>query len=604
MKTLLVAINAKFIHSNLAIRYIKSYYQQEENKNGPEILEFSINQQMDYILNEIMERQADVVAFSAYLWNIDMIRNLGRAMKLIDEKIKIIVGGPEVMYTSIDEMKDYTFIDYIINGEGEESFRQLINYIERNALISKDVSCKKNGPVVENKGLINQEHAYPCKGITYRDRFGNPMMAPAVMGLDLAKLPFPYSDDLKDLEHRILYYETSRGCPFHCQYCLSSIEKGVRFRPLHMVFKELDFFLSRQVRQVKLVDRTFNTRKDHALGIMEYIIEHDNGVTNFHFEVAPELLGDDFIACLMKARKGLFQLEVGVQSTNEKTLNIIKRKNNLKVIKDAVTQVHAIGNTHMHLDLIAGLPAEDYNSFANSFDFVYELGPDQLQLGFLKVLKGSGMMDLLNTYGIVYRQYTPYEVLKTQAISYKDLNRLKMVEEMVELFYNSGQFRISMNHYLQGFSSAFKGFEELADQWVTRGFLHYKHQKLDLYDFMKDVTGLSRLLKYDYCLNEKPRKKRDWMDYQFIEASKQKIILDGLQDNGIWLEEGHGFTTKQLSRMYHMDRVDQDDISLILPEVTVVELSHPDMTGDYVVINYNRRDFIHNNGQAVVVKFS
>lgn len=577
MKTLLIGINAKFIHSNLAIRYIKKYYdateQLAEFESPLELVEYSINQHLDYILTEIIEKNPQVVTFSCYLWNIEMVRKLSGELKKILPEITIVYGGPEVSYTSTSELEETLSVDYIINGEGEETFHQLM-------------------------GCLNGYHDLPKVGLTYRSPDGIVELPPS-NGLDMGDIPFPYDNELTDLDNRILYYETSRGCPFNCQYCLSSIEKGVRFRPMNMVEEELQFFLDKKVRQVKFVDRTFNTRQDHALAIMNYIIEHDNGVTNFHFEVAPELLKDGFIECLSKARKGLFQLEIGVQTINEETLSLIKRKNVLPLITDAVERVHNLGNTHMHLDLIAGLPAEDYESFERSFDYVYGLRPHQLQLGFLKVLKGSGMMELKEAYGIVHRDYPPYQVLKTGVLSFSQLKLLNMVEEMVEIFYNSGQFRTTMEAYMKGFESAFKGYEKLALEWMDRDLHHTSNNKLALYQFLYDVTGDGDRLILDYCLSEKPRKKLDWMDYAFLDASLQRFILDTVCDMGYWTEESEQYTSKQLSRMYHMDQVKHhlDEIEGLVH----LEASHETYDGEYMVINYKRRDFIHHHGQVITL---
>jgi len=568
-KTLLIGINAKFIHSNLALRYIKKYYATKEGKDCLDILEYSINQQIDYILSEILLSDPDIVAFSCYLWNIDMVRYLSGAIKRVRPETTIIYGGPEVSYTGGQEMNTYAYVDYIIQGEGEEVFRQLFNYLN-------------------NKGDM------PQNGLVYRDDSNLVQQLPSI-GLEMDEIPFPFDDDLSDLENRILYYETSRGCPFRCQYCLSSIEKGVRFRSLPIVYKELDFFLNKKVRQVKLVDRTFNTKKEHALSIMDYIIVHDNGFTNFHFEVAPELMTQDFISCL-------------AQSTNTETLDIIKRRNHLDKIEAAVEAVKNLGNTHMHLDLIAGLPREDYPTFAKSFNYVYSLKPDQLQLGFLKVLKGSGLMETCSKYGIIYRDYPPYEVLKTDELTFSELEDLKMIEEMVELYYNSGQFRLITDKLVSFYDTAFDCFEAMAMFWKTTGMHKRKHQKLDNYQFIydfsqsldRDFDSLKTMIMFDYCFNEKPKKKTDWMDYTLVNGSIQRFLLEAIKANGIWTKESEEFNTKQLSRMYHIDAI-KEDLPSYLSKVKKLELKHDEFSGQYIVVNYLNRDFIHNNGDIVVV---
>ncbi len=577
-RTLLVAINTKFIHSNLAIRYIKKYVDREmgmeEGESTISLMEFSINQQIDYILSEIIDYKPELVTFSCYLWNIEYVRNVSRELKKILKNIIIVYGGPEVSYTAEEELEINPSVDIVIKGEGEETFRHIF----------------------ENLSIADylKGEGY---GYSYRSQDGIKSFPPAI-GLPLEEIPFPYDKGFKDLDNRILYYETSRGCPFHCQYCLSSIEKGVRFRPLDLVYKELQFFLDHKVRQVKFVDRTFNAKQSHALGIMNYIIEHDNGVTNFHFEVAPELLKEGFIECLSRARKGLFQLEIGVQTTHERTLQLIQRKNVLPLITKAVMEVHKLKNTHMHLDLIAGLPDENYQEFNKSFDYVYSLKPHQLQLGFLKVLKGSGMMKLTQPHGILYREYPPYQVLETKTISYHQLKLLNMVEEMVEIFYNSGQFRTTMDGFVSKFDSPFKAYEYLAMEWMNKGFHHEQHNKLSLYQFLYDITDDKERLMLDYCLNEKPRKKLEWMDYDFIEAPLQRVLLDAVAESDYWQEEASEFTTKQLSRIYHMDTLKTmtggDPIDRLI-------CSHERYEGDYLLINYGRRDFIHKSGEMLVV---
>jgi len=587
-KTLLVGINAKFIHSNLALRYIKKYYAKNEGNDPLELLEYSINQEIDYILNEIIIREPEIVTFSCYLWNIEMVRKLSKTIKTINANITIIYGGPEVSYTGIVEMTNYPFIDYIIQGEGEEIFRQLFNY-------------------------LNAKSMLPLTGIVYREEDIVKVKPPSV-GLNMDEIPFPYDEQLEGLENRILYYETSRGCPFHCQYCLSSIEAGVRFKSFYIVSKELDFFLNKNVRQVKLVDRTFNTQKEHAIAIMNYIIENDNGITNFHFEVAPELMSPEFISCLQKAREGLFQLEIGVQSTNEETLDIIQRENHLPKIQEAVESVKKLANTHMHLDLIAGLPKEDYKSFGISFDYVYRLKPEQLQLGFLKVLKGSGMMGMKEQYGVIYRGYPPYEVLKTKDVSYLELARLKMIEEMVELFYNSGRFLMSISKIVDSFDSPFIGFEYIADYWLELNMHHRKHQKLDLYEFIYKTLirleetmnepsrlSLSKIIMFDYCLNEKPKKTLEWMNYSFVNASLMQLLLDSLSDAGIWIEESQLYTTKQRSRMFHIDEINKKDLPDYFNQCREIVVESNLYQGSFLLVNYLRRDFLHNNGEAVIV---
>lgn len=595
MKTaLLVGINAKFIHSNLAIRSIYEYTRQSIAFKDDECLitqEYSINQDVDYILNQIMEADADVIGFSCYLWNIDLIRQVSRSIKLLVPKCTIIYGGPEVSYTAEEELKNNNFVDYILLGEGEASFTELLLHFFR-------FSDK------------------PIKGIAFREE-DKIFVHQTLSGLNMDDLPFAYASGFEGLDNRILYYETSRGCPFNCQYCLSSIEKGVRFKSLVKVFQELDVFLQKKVRQVKFVDRTFNAKQEHTLGIMEYVIDHDNGVTNFHFEVAPELVNDRFIETLKKAREGLFQLEMGVQSTHPETLKVIKRYNQLDKIVYATHRIQELKNTHIHMDLIAGLPEEGFNRFGESFDFVYQLRPDQLQLGFLKVLKGSGLMTMVDQYDIIYRNYPPYEVLQTHAITYAQLETLKLIEEMVELFYNSGLFLKTIQTLIPCFDSPFSGFSALADEWKRKGMHHKKHQKLDLYEFMYRFIqrekvenamsliqkSLVRRLAFDYCLNEKPKKALAWMDFRFIEPSTQIFLLEAIALHGYWTEESSQFSTKQLSRMYHIDQWElHDEKAASFGFDRILETTHPHIEGTFIVINYERRNFIDHSGEVICIQ--
>lgn len=585
-KVLLVGINAKYIHSNLAIRYISKYIKQKKTSLEVDILEVSINQNLDFVLDEIVNCSADIICFSVYLWNVDFVRKLSDSLKKIKPQVKIVCGGPEVSYTPKEELLEQPSIDYIICGEGEVTALELLTLISE----SKDT----------------YEKLKAIQSIAYRQ--GEDVIVTMKReGLVMADIPFPY-DSLEGLEHRILYYETSRGCPFRCAYCLSSIEVGVRFKPLEIVYDELQFFLDRNVTQVKFVDRTFNAKNQHAIGIMEYIIAHDNGITNFHFEVAPELLQGGFIDVLSKARKGLFQLEIGVQSAYDKTLKAIRRHNDFDKINVCIAEVKALNNTHMHVDLIAGLPLESYEEFGKSFDYVYSLEPDQLQLGFLKILKGSYMCDMVKEYGIEYRNYPPYEVLQTAELSYHEVSRLKLVEEMVELFLNSGQFNYVIKALQSLFTRPFKLFESLGDYWSQTGKSGINHSKQQLYQFIYQYIyqlGQETLVNYlqlDYVLNEKPKKKLEWMEFEFIHGTEQRTILDLIEKENIWLTEFKTFNTKQLGRMFHIDRIEETLLKEVGIHPRFIEGTSSVLEGLYMVVNYEQRDFIHNNGEIVLVK--
>lgn len=591
MKNLLVGINTKFIHSNLAIRYIAKYATLRGEK--VEFVEYTINQQIDYIVREIMLQDPDFVTFSCYLWNIDMILNIARTLRQLKPEMHIALGGPEVSYNAISMLKEHACLDTIMQGEGECTYYEMIRK--------------------------NIEQKYPrlkgIEGITYRDReTGKIVENPVRMPMAMDDVPFPYEDELEGFEHRIIYYETSRGCPFHCGYCISSIEKGVRFRSKEKVEKELQFFLERNVMQVKLVDRTFNAKKSHTFAIMDYIIANDNGVTNFHFEVSPDLIDEAFIYRLKKARKGLFQLEMGIQSMNQETLKEIRRKNNENRINEAVASIHSLRNTHMHLDLIAGLPLEDFASFGRSFDYVYHLQPDQLQLGFLKLLKGSNLYKRAEELGLIYRSYAPYEILKTPAISYQELEELKMIEEMVELFYNSHQFVFSITYYEKFFKTPFEMFGYIAKKWMEVGNHHRKLNRQDNYNFFYEVvkekedTLLIELVKLDYGSSEKPKKSLPWMEVMFIEGKTQRSILDRANEKGLLGDMYETYTTKQLGRMLYID-VYSDEMVEYLTSIAsdygnlVIEKSIKveEIEGNILLIRYDKRDFISHHGMTYVL---
>lgn len=477
----LIAINAKYIHSNLAVQYLKSYCKA--NDIDVIALEFNINDSIENILNDIYLTDCNVMAFSCYIWNIEAVLKICRSIKKIRPNSIIILGGPEVSYESTDLIGPYA--DFIVTGEGEITFYELIKYLEGDIKNLKSIDgliYKK-----ENELIINEK----------RNTIS-----------DLSVVPFPY-DDLGKYTNRIIYYETCRGCPFQCQYCLSSVERGVRFFPLYRVFKELDFFIENRVKQVKLVDRTFNCDKDRCLEIMSYIIDK-NGITNFHFEISPMLLDEDFLSLAAKAPKGLFQYEIGVQSTNPITLKRIKRNEPFKKIKDNISKLQSQNLSHLHLDLIAGLPNEDIKSFEKSFNDAYSLQPDMLQLGFLKLLKGSGLRTDANKYEIKYHDYPPYEVISTDSLSYSDIITLKNVEKLLNTYYNSGRFKNSITYInSEYFNNPFKLYLSLSNYYKDNNYMSKSLKNVDLYlalyNFVSDTLGMSltfnELLKYDFFIN-------------------------------------------------------------------------------------------------------
>ena len=450
MKILLTAINAKYIHSNLAIYSLRACAGQY--KSQIELAEFTINNQKDYILEEIYKRKPDILCFSVYIWNLDYVESVAREFKKICPDTPVWVGGPEVSYEVEDFLTSHPEIDGVMIGEGEETFREVCGYYAGNRELDS------------------------IQGIAYRDNNGIRVTESRAI-MDMSRIPFCY-DTMEDFSNRIIYYESSRGCPFSCSYCLSSVDKSLRFRDTELVKKELLFFINQKVPQIKFVDRTFNCNHAHAMEIWRFIKEHDNGVTNFHFEISADLINEEELKLISDMRPGLIQLEIGVQSTNEVTIKEIHRTMKLERLKEVVRAIQSGANVHEHLDLIAGLPYEDYDSFAGSFDEIYELKPNQLQLGFLKVLKGSFMYDHAKEYGIIYHDRPPYEVLSTKWISFDDVLRIKKVEEMLEVYYNSGQFEITMKLMDVLYDSAFDFFQRLGDFYEEKGYLAMSHSRI------------------------------------------------------------------------------------------------------------------------------
>lgn len=502
MKILLAACNAKYIHSNPAVYDLRAF--ASEYKEHILLGEYTINQTKDEILKEIYRSGAEVVCFSCYIWNISFVRELIFDLKKILPGTAFWVGGPEVSFDAENFLKEMPQVTGVMVGEGEETFLELARYY-----------IEKKGTLADIRGIAFREN-----GEIFHNGWREVM--------DLSRVPFAY-EQTEDFANRIIYYESSRGCPFSCSYCLSSIDKKLRFRNLELVKKELQFFLDKKVPQVKFVDRTFNCKHDHAMEIWKYILEHDNGVTNFHFEISADLLREEELELMSRMRPGLIQLEIGVQSTNPDTIRAIHRNMDLKKLEASVARVKSFGNIHQHLDLIAGLPCEDYESFRRSFEQVYRMKPDQLQLGFLKVLKGSSMYHEAQKYEILYKEKEPYEVLSTAWLSYEDILKLKMVESMVEVYYNSGQFRKTLSWIETYYQEMFSFYESLGAYYEEKGYEEISHSRLRRYEilleFLKERTQLpvntaSQHMVYDLYLREKLKKRPVFaMDQKPYEAS-------------------------------------------------------------------------------------
>lgn len=569
MRFLLCGINAKYIHSNLAIFSLKAYADRKKIPGAEIILkEYTINNYVEDILQDLYEEKAAVVIFSCYIWNISFVRELAAELKKVSPDVKIWAGGPEVSYAANKFLMENPAFDLIIQGEGEEVFSELIRLTVEEKCRIKDVykqsesekvlsgivekrysiegkQAVKEEKDIEDKHFAGEDNVYPTnyidmsklqklQGIAVWDFSGEAALGNAESNIgnktkiintgfatlmNMDTIPFVY-EDFHLFEHKILYYETSRGCPFCCSYCLSSVDKTVRFRSLPIVKKELDAFLEAKVPQVKFVDRTFNCNRQRAIDIWSYLLEHDNGITNFHFEISSDLLGEEELELFAKMRPGLIQLEIGVQSTNGETVDAIHRHMDLEKLFHYVDRVHALGNIHQHLDLIAGLPYENYERFGVSFDDLYAHEPDQLQLGFLKVLKGTVMEEEVKKYSILYRNQPPYEVLGTKWLSYDEIILLKGVEELVELYYNSGQYTLTLKYAVPFFESPFRFYEMFSAWYRGKGYHKLNHNRLEKYNILREFLRehihenewdtLDEIMLYDMYLRENVKGRPAW----------------------------------------------------------------------------------------------
>lgn len=556
---LMVALNAKYIHSNLGLLSIRAYAK----KHGINLAlaEYTINHRMDAILRDIYERRPKVLAFSCYIWNIRMVCEIAAEIHKLLPQVPIWLGGPEVSYGAEEQLGKYTWCKGILLGEGEETVTELARfYNSRN--LHKDCTGK-NVPVEEIQS--KKKELAEIAGIVFREKSGDLgkeliVRTPIRPLLSMDDIPFAY-ENLQEFEHRIIYYETSRGCPFGCSYCLSSIDKKVRFRSMHLVKEELQFFLDNKVPQVKFVDRTFNCNPEHTMEIWRYLHEHDNGITNFHFEIAADLLSEEEIAYIGKFREGLIQLEIGVQSTNGTTLAAINRKQDIKHLGKVVAAIHRGNNIHQHLDLIAGLPFEDFTSFSHSFNDVYRMQPDQLQLGFLKVLKGSLLYPGADG-SIVYKENAPYEVLYTKWMSYADIIRLKRVEDMVEVYYNSGQFQTTMRYLESLHESPFALYDGLGDYYKKQGLEQQSNTRQKRYEILiaycRKLVGcddnlLKEFLLYDLYSRENLKNRPEWAKEPVDKAQRHAFYDDG-DNRRKYFGAYEGYKSSQIAGMTHVER--------------------------------------------------
>ena len=621
MKIVLAAVNAKYIHSNLAV-YTLSAYAKAMGAQC-EIAEYTINQQKDEILKSLFRKQPDVLCISCYIWNISYVEALVSDLSKVLPRTELWLGGPEVSYRAVSMLEKHPCLRGIMRGEGEKTFAELALAYQRPSgaensrpgSLSGEMESSRTGSLADEaessrtgdtpdgaeiSGANDMERRL-CKiaGITWRDGDGVIHENPWRPVMDLSEIPFPY-EDLENFSNRILYYESSRGCPFSCSYCLSSIDKKLRFRSLDLVRKELQFFLDHQVPQVKFVDRTFNCRKDHAMAIWTYLAEHDNQKTNFHFEIAADLITDEELELFRSMRPGLIQLEIGVQSTNPDTIREIHRKMDFSKVSSVVCEIRKGRNIHQHLDLIAGLPFEDYDSFRRSFADVYRLKPQQLQLGFLKVLSGSYMAEHTADYQCFYQEEEPYEVLSTRWLPYGDVLRLKVVEEMVEVYYNSGQFPHLLGLAEQLYDNMFDFFSELGIYYEENGYDGLAHTRIRRYeillDFLAEKKQVERrkseqLALMDLYVRENLKSRPPFAPDLAEQKDRIRQFYQREEQEHRYLKNYDGYQWKQLMRMTHLEFFTVDEDGRVCGTVLLFDYSQRDpLTGNALITAVREED--------------
>lgn len=575
MKTLIIAVNSKYIHAALAPWYLKAVC--DAGCGEVKVEEYTINDHMESILGRIFAAKPQVAAFSCYIWNIEYVLRLAADLKKVLPEVRIILGGPEVSYDAEEVLERNPFVDYVLSGEGEVSFPLLL------------------------KSLREPSHALKeIDGLAYRDRgriFSN--QGCIVVG-DLNSIPSPYTEEmLGALGNRIVYYESSRGCPFSCSYCLSSTTSGVRFFALDRVEEDLDRLVNAGVRQVKFVDRTFNSNRKRAKEIFALILRRYGSGTsqrniNFHFEAAADLFDEEMFKILEQVPPGLMQFEIGVQTTNERTLELINRKTSIEVVFANFKRLKLAGNIHMHLDLIAGLPEEDFLSFAQSFNEVYNLGPQQLQLGFLKMLKGSKIRKEAELYGYRFREYAPYEVLENRSISFEQLMEIKGIEELVERYYNSGRFVRTLKwiHTIM-FLAPFDFYTGFLQFNKERGTLERGISSRELYDVLQDYLKkvlseplwpvCNDLLKFDFLSSDNTNNLPSGIERIVEPDFREKCFAFLRNEENVkrYLPNFTGTPAKQIFKSVHFEKFRYN---------VVQHVTNYDVKKEETVVLFNYRD--------------
>lgn len=566
MKLLLTAINAKYIHSNLAVYSLRAY--AKEYREQIELAEYTINHRMEYILSGIYKKRPDVLCFSCYIWNISEVLAVAEEFHKLCPDVPIWMGGPEVSYEVENFLQEHPFVTGVMVGEGEKIFQDLCEYY---------VNLEKKGKICFG------EKPETIKGLAFLNADGHMIFTEPQTPLDMSTIPFCY-DEMEDFKNRIIYYESSRGCPFRCSYCLSSIDKKLRFKDIGLVKQELLFFIEKEVPQVKFVDRTFNCDHHHAMEIWRFLKENDRGITNFHFEIAADLLTDEEIEFIAGLRPGLIQLEIGVQTTNPETITEIHRSMDLERVKYVTSRIKEGKNVHQHLDLIAGLPFEDYMTFQKSFDEIYALKPEQLQLGFLKVLKGSYMFEHAKEYGVIYQSRPPYETMETKWLSFDEVLKIKQVEEMLEVYYNSRQYPMSIKLLETEFDSAFAMFAALGDYYEQKGYFSLSHSRIQrLNIFLEFVETIDK---------EHLEVFRQAATYDIYsrENAKSRPAFSG--DLSEFRELTRKFCKK--GKLEHIEKFDYR----MPQEETVTTLPEREEQPYYLLFDYEKRDML--NHQALI----
>lgn len=521
MKTVIATLNAKYIHVSLALRYLKAYCQRDFQI---ELKEFTIKDTPMNIVTDIVQENPDVVGFSCYIWNIEETIILIDMLKKINPELKIVLGGPEVSYDVEYWMERLTGVDFIVVGEGEESFHHLLQ------------EC------------AGEEKYHLVFGLAYRKE-GKTIINPPRPKMDLNSIPSPYQGfpDLEELRNRVVYFETSRGCPFSCSFCLSSIEVGVRYFDIERTKKELKFLIDQGVKLIKFVDRTFNIKRDYAMEIFDFLIKNHKG-TVFQFEITADIMRPEVLAFLAEhAPPGVFRFEIGVQSTNDATNQLVNRKQNFQKLKNTVNTIKAAENIDQHLDLIAGLPEEDYHSFRKTFNDVFALRPEELQLGFLKMLRGTGIRQNAAKYGYKWMEHSPYEILGNDILPFSDIIKIKRVEDVLEKYWNAHRMDYTIEFLVSHkYETPFDFFQQFGDYWEANGWQRIGHQLEDLfsrlYEFLghtqvKQLPIIKGLMQLDYFLTQKNKPRKTWWTFEMEKSEQQRLMRYIAENKGLFGEE-------------------------------------------------------------------